>query len=119
LNHVFKPAQVPSGFRPARGLDIIYLDMPSSEAVKISRSYDLSIFLLGASSPHVEGVGATPAGSSPSIGELWPDIDKLVEINREDTSVIHIREVALRDSEFLVLTKKTNKRARRRGKKVL
>jgi hypothetical protein len=98
-------------------LDIICLDTPSGEVVEISSSYDLSVFSSGVGSPHAEGVGATPAGSSPSIEELWPDIDKLDEINQEDTSAVHIREVALRDSESLVLTKKTNNRARRRGKK--
>jgi hypothetical protein len=96
-------------FGPAQELDIICLDTPSGEVVEISSSYDLSVFSLGAGSPHAEGIGATPIGSSPSIGELWPDIDKLDEINREDTSVVHIREVALHDSESLVLTKKTNK----------
>jgi hypothetical protein len=119
LNHVFKLAQVPSGFGPARGLDIICLDTPSGEAVEISSSYDLSIFSPGAGSPHAEGVGATPAWSSPSIRELWPDIDKLDEINCEDTFAVHIHEVALCDSECLALTKKTNKRARRRGKSIM
>jgi hypothetical protein len=96
-------------------VDIICLDTPSGEVVEISSSYDLSIFSPGADSPHTEGVGATPVGSSPSIGELWPDIDKLDEINREHVSTVHIHEVALHDSESLVLNKKTNKQARRRG----
>jgi hypothetical protein len=109
LNHVFKLAQVPPGFGLAQGLNIISLDTPSGEVVEISSSYDLSVFSSGAGSSHAEGVGATPAGSSPSIGDLWPDIDKLDEINREDTSAVHICEVALRDSEPLALTKKTNK----------
>jgi hypothetical protein len=109
LNHVFIPAQVPSGFGPARGLDIICLDTPSGEVIEISSCYDVSVFLPGASSPHGEGVGATPVGSSLSIGELWPSIDKLDEINREDTSAVHIHEVVLYDSESLALTKKTNK----------
>jgi hypothetical protein len=90
-------------------LDIICLDTPSGKVIEISSSYDLSIFLPGVGSPHAEGVGATLTGSSPSIRELWPNIDKLDEINREDTSAVHIREVALRDSESLTLTKKTNK----------
>jgi hypothetical protein len=119
LNHVFKSAQVAPGFEPARGLDIISLDTPSDEVIEISSSYDLSVFSSGANSPHAEGVGATPAGSRPSIRELWSNIDKLDEINHEDTSVVHIRELVLRDSESLVLTKKTNKRARRRGGEAL
>jgi hypothetical protein len=89
-------------------LYIIYLDTPNGKAVKISSSYDLFVFSPGASSPRAEGVGATPAELSLSIGELWPDIDKLDEINHEDTSAVHIHEVALRDCESLVLTKKTN-----------
>jgi hypothetical protein len=90
-------------------LDIISLDTPSDEVIEISSSYDLSVFSSGAGSPHAEGVGAFPVGSSPSIGELWPDIDKLDKINREDTSVVHIHEVGLHESESLALTKKTNK----------
>jgi hypothetical protein len=90
---------VPSRFGPARGLDIICLDTPSGEVIEISSSYDLSVSLPGAVSPHAKGVGATPAGLSSSIGELWPDIDKLDEINHEDTSTVHISEVALCDSE--------------------
>jgi hypothetical protein len=96
-------------------VDIICLDTPSGEVVEISSSYDLSVFLSGPGSPHAEGVGATPAGSSLSIEELWPDIDKLDKIYHEDTSTVHIREVALHDSESLALTKKTNKRVRSRG----
>jgi hypothetical protein len=101
--------QVPSGFRPMRGLDIICLDTPSGEAVEISNSYDLSVFSPRVGSPHAKGVGATPTGSSPSIRELWPDIDKMDEINHKDTSDVHIREVALCDNESLALTKRTNK----------
>jgi hypothetical protein len=109
LNHVFKPAQVPSGFGPTRGLYIICLGTPSGEVVEISSSYDLSVFSSGAGSPHAEGVGSTPTGLSLSIGELWPDMDKLDEINHQDTFAVHIHEVALRNSESLALTKKTNK----------
>jgi hypothetical protein len=42
-----KPAQVPHGSGPAGGMDIIYVDTPSSEAAEKSSSYNMSIFLLG------------------------------------------------------------------------
>jgi hypothetical protein len=38
--------QVPHGSGPAWGLDIIYVDTPSSEVAEKSSSYDLSIFVL-------------------------------------------------------------------------
>jgi hypothetical protein len=45
-----KPLHVPHGFEPTRGLDIIYVDMPSGEVAEKSSSYDLSIFSCGADS---------------------------------------------------------------------
>jgi hypothetical protein len=58
-------------------MDIIYVDRPSSEAAEKSSSYNLSIFSSGANSEGAEIVAATREDSSPSIGELWPDIDVL------------------------------------------
>jgi hypothetical protein len=58
------------------------LDTPSVGVVKISSSCDLSIFPLQADPHRAEGGGEAPDGSSSmSIWELWPDIDKLDEIN--------------------------------------
>jgi hypothetical protein len=74
--------QVPHGFRPARGYDIICVDTPSGKVAKMSSSYDLPIFSSGADPEGLEIVAAASRGSSPSIGELWPDIDKLDEIRR-------------------------------------
>jgi hypothetical protein len=42
-----KPAWVPHGSGPARGLDIIYVDIPSGKVAEKSSSYILSTFLLG------------------------------------------------------------------------
>jgi hypothetical protein len=67
---------VPHGVGPVRGLDIIYVDTPSGKVAEKTSSYDLSIFSSGANSQVAEIVAAVSEGSSPSIGELWPDIDK-------------------------------------------
>jgi hypothetical protein len=80
--------QVPHGSGPARDLDIIVLDTPSGEVIQISSSScDLAIFSSKDGSQRDEGTGAVPGGSSSvSIGELWPDIDKLDEVGRGGTS---------------------------------
>jgi hypothetical protein len=39
-----KPTQLPQGSRPTWGMDIIYVDTPSGEAVEKSSSYNLSNF---------------------------------------------------------------------------
>jgi hypothetical protein len=84
-----KPTQVPHGFRPPRGLDIIYVHSPSSKAAKKSSSCNLSIFSFGANSEGAEVVVATCEDSRLSNGELWPDIDKLDKMPCKDTSVVH------------------------------
>jgi hypothetical protein len=64
-------------------LGVIDLDTPS-EVIEISSSCDLSIFSSRNDSQCAEGGGGTPeVSSSMSIGELWPDIDKLDEISRK------------------------------------
>jgi hypothetical protein len=80
--------QVPHGFRPARGLNIIYVDTPNGEATEKSSSYNLSSFSSGANSEGAEVVAATREDSSPSIRELWTDIDKLDDPPYKDTSVV-------------------------------
>jgi hypothetical protein len=61
--------------------------------------------------------------SSPSIGELWPNIDKLDEIRREDTSVVHTRDVSVRGRRTTVLADKPHvkvgRRSRHEGNKAL
>jgi hypothetical protein len=100
-------------------LDIIYVDTPSGEVAKISSSYNLPIFYSRADPQRAESVEVAPEGSSPSIGVLWPQIDKLDEIQREDTSVVHTHEVAHHDRKSLASAKKIDKRSKRSGKGAL
>jgi hypothetical protein len=72
------------------------VDMPSGEATEMSSSYDLPIFSSGADHEYAKIVDVVSEGSSSSIEELWPDIDKLDEIWREDTSIVYTRDVSLR-----------------------
>jgi hypothetical protein len=66
----------------------VVLDTPRGDLVEISSSsYGLSLFSSKVGSHHNEGAGATLGGStSVSIGELWPDIDRLNEASHEGTS---------------------------------
>jgi hypothetical protein len=66
------------------------LDTPRGDLAEISSSsYGLSLFSSKAGSRHDAATGATPGGSSSvSIGDLWPDIDKLYEVGHEGTSAI-------------------------------
>jgi hypothetical protein len=90
--------QVPHGSRPVQDLDVIYVDTPSGKVIEVSSSCDLSIFSSGADPQLAEGVEVTPEGSSSmSIGELWPDIDKLDKINHGGVSAVNIPEVVLRE----------------------
>jgi hypothetical protein len=54
-----------------------------------------------------------------SINELWPDIDKLDDINCEGPSAVNIPEVGLRERKSHASVEKTDTRARRRGKGAL
>jgi hypothetical protein len=71
------------------------LDTPLGDLVEISSSsYGLSLFSLKANSCHVEGTRPCLRGggsSSISIGDLWPDTDKLDEVGHEGTSAIAAR----------------------------
>jgi hypothetical protein len=61
--------------------------MPSVGVIEISSSCDLSVFSQ-VDPHHAEGGGDAPEESlSSSIGELWPDIDKLDQVNRGATFV--------------------------------
>jgi hypothetical protein len=77
LKRCTKPTHVPSRPGPAQTMDIIYVDTSSGEAVKKSNSYNLPIFSFGAYSEGAEVVTVTREDSSPSVKELWLDIDKL------------------------------------------
>jgi hypothetical protein len=71
------------------------VDTPSDDAAQKSSSYNLSIFSSGTNSEGVEVVAATREDSSPSIGELWPDIDELDDPPCKDTSVVHARNASI------------------------
>jgi hypothetical protein len=100
-------------------LDIICVDMPSGEVAEKSSSYDLSIFSSGADPEGAEIVAVMSGGSSPSIGELWPNINKLDEIRHEDTSVVHTCDVSVRGRKLIALAEKAGRRSRRKGNKAL
>jgi hypothetical protein len=98
-------------------LDIICVDSPSGEIAEVSSSYDLSIFSSGVDAQCDESVEATSIGSCLSVEELWPDIDKLDEIQHEDASIVHSRDVAgCRNS--MASAEKSDKHSQRSGKKV-
>jgi hypothetical protein len=97
-------------------LHVIYVDTPSGK-VEVSSSYVLSIFSSGADPQRAKSV--TLEGSCPSVGELWPDIDKLDEIDGEGTSAVNIPEVMLRDKRSLASVERTDKRSRYRLRAIL
>jgi hypothetical protein len=117
LNRCTKPTQVPARSRLAWEMDIIYVDTLSSEVIKKSSSYNLSIFSSGADFEGAEVVTATREDSRPSIKELWPNIDKLDNLSREDTSVVHARNYAIRGKRSDASIEDTDKRSRREGKR--
>jgi hypothetical protein len=80
--------QVPPRPRPTQAMDIICVDTPSGKVVEKSSSYNLSIFSSGADSRGAEVVTAMCDDSSPSVVELWPNIDKLDNPSCRDTSVV-------------------------------
>jgi hypothetical protein len=62
--------------------DVIDLNTPSAGVIEMSSSCDLSIFPSQVDTHRTEGGGdASEGSSSPTIGELWPDIHKLDEVN--------------------------------------
>jgi hypothetical protein len=107
-----KPAQVPHGSGPTREMDIIYMDTHISEAADKSSSYNLSKFSSGANFEGVEVVAAIHEDSSPNIGELWPDIDKLDDPPREDTSVVRAHDALIRRKRSVVSIGNTSKCSR-------
>jgi hypothetical protein len=95
------------------------VDTPSGVVAEKSSSYDLSIFSSRADSQGAEIVAIASGGSSSSIRELWPDIDKLDEIQREDTSVVHTHDVSVHGRRSTVSAEKASRRSRREGRKAL
>jgi hypothetical protein len=112
-----KPTQVPHGSGPTRGMDIIYVDTPSDEVAEKSSSYNLPISSSRANSEAAEVVAATREDSSPSIGELWPDIDKLDDSSCEDTSVVRARDASIHGKRLAASNGNTSKCSRREGNK--
>jgi hypothetical protein len=112
-----KPGQVPHGSGPTRGMDIIYVDTPSGDVAEKSSSYNLSIFSSRANSEGAEVVTATREDSSPSIGELWPNIDKLDDPLCKGTSVVHARNALICGKRLAASIGNTSKHSRRKGNK--
>jgi hypothetical protein len=77
----------------------------------------LSIFSSGANFEAAEVVAATCKDSSPSIGELWPDIDKLDDPPCKDSSIVHARNALIREKRLAVSIGNTSKCSRHEGDK--
>jgi hypothetical protein len=92
------------------GLDVICLDMPSGEVVKVSSSYDLSCFSLKAGAQFTEGGGNAPKGSSSvSIGESSTEMDMMDEISHGGTSIRNVSRIAHRERRSLPSVEMTGK----------
>jgi hypothetical protein len=83
-----KSVHVPHGSGSTQGMDIVYVDTPSGEGAEKSSSYNVH-FSSWANSKGAKVIEAICEDSSPSIMELWPDIDKLDDPPREGTFVVH------------------------------
>jgi hypothetical protein len=57
--------------------------------------------------------------SSPSIRELWPDIDKLDEISREGTSIMPAHDISVRGGRSTASVEKASRHSRHEDKKAL
>jgi hypothetical protein len=100
--------------------DVIYLDTPSAKVIEIPSSCDLSIFPLKDDPHRTEGGGGAPEGSSSaSIRELWPDIDKLDEINCEAPFVGDLLGGALHERSSSSSVARVNECASPRNKRAL
>jgi hypothetical protein len=64
--------QVPHGFKPVCGLNIICVDTPSGKVAEKYNSYDLSIFSSGADSQGAKIFAASTGGSSRASGSYGP-----------------------------------------------
>jgi hypothetical protein len=103
-----------------RDLSVVVLDTPSIEVIKISSSFDLSTFSSRVDSWCDEGAGVAPEGSSSvSIGELWPNIDKLDEINGGGGSVESILGNVPRDQSSPPSVVRMNENVRHVAKRVV
>jgi hypothetical protein len=92
------------------------VDTPSGEVAEKSSSYDLSIFSSRANSHGAKIIAATCGDSSSSIGELWPDIDKLDEIPCKDTPVMPICDASVHGRRSTASVENASRCSRREGK---
>jgi hypothetical protein len=94
-------------------LGVIVLDTPSIDVIEISSSCNLPNSSSKADSQRGEGAGAAPEMSlSASIGDLWPDIDKLDEINSGRASIENVPGNVLHDQSSMPLVLRTNENVR-------
>jgi hypothetical protein len=87
---------------------------------KLLKNLNLIIYPFFSSRANSEGadvVAATREVSSPSIGELWPDIDKSDDPPHEDTSVVHARNALIRGKRPAASIENTSKHSRCGGDK--
>jgi hypothetical protein len=86
--------------------NVILAGRPSPPTqIFISSIDNLSIFSSGSESRHVKSVVVVPKESSPSIGELWPNIDEVDKKNHDDTSVVCAHEAMLCDRKSSALAR--------------
>jgi hypothetical protein len=101
-------------------LDVIYVDTPSGEVIKISSSSNLSAFSSGADPQCVEGIEAMLVGSpSISIRELWPNIDNVDVVSCGGASAVTIPKVLPPEGKSQASVKKSNKCVKRKNEKAL
>jgi hypothetical protein len=80
----------------------------------------LSIFSSQVDPHRAEGGGDTAEGSSsPSIGELWPDINKLDEVNSVASFTGDLPRSTLHERSFSTLVARVNKHADPTNKRTL
>jgi hypothetical protein len=91
------------------------VDTSNGEAAEKSISYSLFIFSSRGNSEGAEVIVAIRENSSPSIGELWPDIDKLDDSSREDTSIVGALNASIHGKRLTSPIENTNKHSRREG----
>jgi hypothetical protein len=101
-------------------LGVIVLDTPSSGIIKISSSCDLPKSSLKADSRRSKGAGAAPEMSpSASIRDLWPDIDKLDEINSGDASIENVPGNVIHGQRLMPSVVRTNENVRHVVKRIV
>jgi hypothetical protein len=101
------------------GIGYYLCGQPSGKVPKKSSSYDMSVFSSGADPKCAAVAKVASEVSSPSIGELWPDIDKLDEIQREDAFVVRTHVVLVHGRNVIASAEKADWCSRCSGDKAL